>query len=168
MNNQFTVKGWLQDGVDLRFSKDTGKPYAFGQIAYRGRVKEGDVWKPGPTSWFDFTAFGNQAEILAELPTGTQVLLDGRLEMHYWTNEETGARGAKPKITVDDVALPVFSADALDISEDFIAIRRHKGGGKRGKPIPTGIEDYSPNEEPFVFDAAEADHYAHGTGKYRP
>lgn len=147
--NNFEVEGWLQDDVELKFGKDSGKAYSQGTLAYRERVKEGDTWKNGPTSWFAFVAFGHNAEILSALPEGTQVCLSGKVTIDYWEDKETGARRSKPVITVFQLNLPIFTADALDVTEDFISLRRFKGQGKRGGGVPQEVRELVDGEEPF-------------------
>lgn len=149
--NDHTIDGWLQDDFALKFGKDSGTAWGRGTLTYRSRVKnrETDKWENGPSSWFQIVAFGRTAEILAVLPAGQLVRVSGETTIDYWT-DDSDRRHNQTVLTVREVSLPILNPDFVDVSEEYISLRRPKSSGKRGpQPVPTGIEGYVDGEEPF-------------------
>jgi single-strand DNA-binding protein len=87
-----TITGNLTEDPELRFTP-AGAPVANFTVAVTPRVKDGDSWKDGETSFFRCTAWRSLAENLAEsLTKGARVLVQGRLQQRSWETPEGDKR----------------------------------------------------------------------------
>jgi single-strand DNA-binding protein len=86
-----TIVGNLTETPELRFTP-AGAPVANFSVAVTPRVKDGDGWKDGETSFFRCTAWRTLAENLAELAKGTRVLVQGRLTQRSWETADGDKR----------------------------------------------------------------------------
>jgi single-strand DNA-binding protein len=87
-----TINGNLTENPELRFTPN-GAPVANFTVAVTPRVKDGDGWKDGDTSFFRCTAWRTLAENLAEsLSKGARVLVQGRLQQRSWETPEGDKR----------------------------------------------------------------------------
>jgi len=63
------------------------------RVAVTPRVKDGDGWKDGETSFFQVTAWRSLAENVAEsLTKGARVMVYGRLQQRSWETPEGDKR----------------------------------------------------------------------------
>jgi single-strand DNA-binding protein len=86
-----TIVGNLTETPELRFTP-AGAPVANFSVAVTPRVKDGDGWRDGETSFFRCTAWRTLAENLAELAKGTRVMVQGRLQQRSWETAEGDKR----------------------------------------------------------------------------
>ena len=63
-----TITGNLTDAPELRFTPN-GNPVANFRLAVTARVKDGDTWRDGETSFFRINVWRQQAENVAETLT---------------------------------------------------------------------------------------------------
>ena len=95
--NNLTIQGNLVNDVTLGSTQD-GKKYCYGKIAVnQGKDKDG-VDKPA--MFFDFTAFGYDAETLSMVAKkGDSIIISGRLE--ETKSEKDGITYINKKITAN-------------------------------------------------------------------
>jgi single-strand DNA-binding protein len=87
-----TITGNLTEDPELRFTP-AGAPVANFTVAVTPRVKDGDSWKDGETSFFRCTAWRSLAENLAEsLTKGARIMVQGRLQQRSWETPEGDKR----------------------------------------------------------------------------
>jgi single-strand DNA-binding protein len=87
--NVVTLVGRLGQDPELRHA-NSGTPIATFSLAVNHRKRGNEE----PVSWFDVTAFGAQAETIAEyLTKGRQVAVQGYLEQQRW--EKDGQKRSK-------------------------------------------------------------------------
>jgi len=82
-----TVVGNLTGDPELRFTPG-GHAVANFRLAVTPRVREGDQWKDGDTSFFRVNAWRGLAENLTEtLTKGTRVIVTGKLRNRSWETD---------------------------------------------------------------------------------
>ena len=75
-----TITGNLTDDPDLRYTPN-GHPVANFRLAVTARVKDGDGWRDGETSFFRVNVWRQLAEHVAEsLTKGDRAVVIGRLK----------------------------------------------------------------------------------------
>src|SRR5829696_745665 len=95
IDNTATLIGNLTDDPELRFTPN-GAAVANFRLAVTPRVREGDSWKDGETSFFRINVWRQQAENAAEtLQKGTRCIVVGRLRTRSWDRPE----GEKRSVT---------------------------------------------------------------------
>jgi single-strand DNA-binding protein len=96
-----TIVGNLTDAPELRFTP-TGAAVANFTVAVTPRVKDGDAWKDGETSFFRCTAWRSLAEHVAELAKGDRVLVHGSLRQRSWQTED-GQQRSSVEVQAEEV-----------------------------------------------------------------
>jgi single-strand DNA-binding protein len=87
MDTFVTVVGNLTGDPELRFTPN-GVAVANVRLAVTPRVREGDQWKDGETSFFRVNVWRQQAENVAEILTkGTRVIVTGKLRNRSWQTD---------------------------------------------------------------------------------
>jgi single-strand DNA-binding protein len=98
-----SLVGNLTDDPDLRFTPN-GAAVANFRLAVTPRVKDGDTWRDGETSFFRINAWRDLAENATEsLSKGTRVVVLGRLRPRSWETPE-GERRSVVEVEADEVA----------------------------------------------------------------
>ena len=98
------IEGNVGKDPVIKFTK-TGKAFASFSVAVTDRVKEGDDWVDGPTTWFNVTAWNWLAEGVADNVTkGSKVLITGKFKMDEWTDND-GVLRTTPSVTADSVGV---------------------------------------------------------------
>jgi single-strand DNA-binding protein len=100
MADTTTIVGNLTETPELRFTPN-GAPVTNFSVAVTPRVKDGDSWKDGETSFFRCTAWRSLAENLAELAKGTRVIVQGRLQQRSWETD-AGEKRSVVEVQVDE------------------------------------------------------------------
>jgi single-strand DNA-binding protein len=96
-----SITGNLTDDPELRFTPNRA-PVANFTVAVTPRVKDGDGWRDGETSFYGCTAWRSLAENRAEsLTTGARVLVQGRLQQRSWETPE-GERRSVVEVQVEE------------------------------------------------------------------
>jgi single-strand DNA-binding protein len=96
-----TIVGNLTDDPELRFTPN-GAAVANFTVAVTPRVKDGDGWRDGETSFFRCVAWRALAEHLAELAKGDRVLVHGSLRQRSWQTED-GQRRSTVEVQAEEV-----------------------------------------------------------------
>ena len=102
-DNQVMLVGNLTDDPELRFTPN-GAAVANFRLAVTPRVRDGDAWKDGETSFFRVNVWRQQAENVAEsLSKGSRCVVVGRLRTRSWETPE-GEKRSSTEIEADEVA----------------------------------------------------------------
>jgi single-strand DNA-binding protein len=102
MDTFVTVVGNLTGDPELRFTPN-GVAVANFRLAVTPRVREGDQWKDGETSFFRVNVWRQQAENVAEtLTKGTRVIVTGKLRNRSWETPE-GEKRSVTEIEADEL-----------------------------------------------------------------
>ena len=99
-DTHITLTGNLTDDPDLRYTPN-GTEVANFRLAVTARVKDGDTWRDGETSFFRVNVWRQLAEHLAEsLTKGDRAVVIGRLKSRSWeTPRATSARWSRSRPT---------------------------------------------------------------------
>src|SRR5215218_9530510 len=102
-DNTVTLIGNLTDDPELRFSAN-GAAVANFRLAVTPRVRQGDTWTDGETSYFRINCWRQLAEHVTEtLGKGTRAIVIGRLRLRSWETDE-GERRSVVEVEADEVA----------------------------------------------------------------
>jgi single-strand DNA-binding protein len=129
MPDTFTIiTGNLTDDPEIRFTQN-GAAVANLRVAVTARIKDGDTWKDGDTSYFRVTVWRTLAEHAADsLAKGDRVIVTGRLKTRSWETPEGETR-------------TVVELDAEDIGPSLkwaTAKPERATSGKDAKPTASG------------------------------
>jgi len=98
-----TITGNLTDDPDLR-STPNGTAVANFRLAVTARVKDGEGWRDGDTSFFRVNVWRQLAEHVAEsLSKGDRAVVIGRLKSRSWETPE-GDKRSVVEVEADEVA----------------------------------------------------------------
>ena len=98
-----TITGNLTDNPELR-STPNGTEVANFRLAVTARIKDGEGWRDGETSFFRVNVWRQLAEHVAEsLAKGTRVVVLGRLKARSWETPE-GDKRSVIEVEADEVA----------------------------------------------------------------
>ena len=101
-DNQVMLVGNLTDDPELRFTPG-GAAVANFRLAVTPRVREGDSWKDGETSFFRVNVWRQQAENVAEtLQKGARCIVVGRLRTRSWETPE-GEKRSVTEVEADEI-----------------------------------------------------------------
>jgi single stranded DNA-binding protein len=91
-----TITGNLTDDPEVTFT-GSGQAVCNFRLAVTPRVRDGDSWRDGDTSFFRVTAWRQLAEHVGDsLSKGDRVIVQGQLRMRAWeTPRVTSARWSK-------------------------------------------------------------------------
>ena len=122
-DNQVMLVGNLTDDPELRFTPN-GAAVANFRLAVTPRVREGDSWKDGETSFFRINVWRQQAENVAEtLQKGARCIVVGRLRTRSWETPE-GEKRSKIEVEADEIGPSLKFATAK--------VERSSRGGSGG------------------------------------
>ena len=87
-----TITGNLTDDPEVTFTPN-GQAVCNFRLAVTPRVRDGDSWRDGDTSFFRITAWRQLAEHIGDsLSKGDRVLVTGQLRMRAWETPEGDKR----------------------------------------------------------------------------
>jgi single-strand DNA-binding protein len=96
------ICGNLTDAPELRFTPG-GAAVANFRVAVTPRVRDGETWRDGETSFFRVNAWRQLAENATEsLSKGDRVIVVGRLKARSWETPE-GERRSVVEIEADEI-----------------------------------------------------------------
>lgn len=122
-DNQVTLIGNLTEDPELRHTPG-GAAVAGFRLAVTPRVRDGDTWHDGETSFFRCSVWRQQADNLAgSCGKGARVVVVGRLRTRSWETPE-GDKHSVTEIEADEVGLSLKFAQA---SPSKPAAREHAG-----------------------------------------
>jgi single-strand DNA-binding protein len=133
-DTHITITGNLTDDPDLRFTPN-GNPVANFRLAVTARVKDGEGWRDGETSFFRVNVWRQLAEHVAEsLTKGDRAVVIGRLKSRSWETPE-GERRSVVEVEADEVAPSLRWATA---KPERVAngSTKGKGGAEFGDDAP--------------------------------
>jgi single-strand DNA-binding protein len=97
-----TIVGNLVADPELRFTA-SGKAVASLRVAVSERVKDGDQWKDGDSTYWRVSAWDGLAEHIGDsLAKGQRVIVMGRVASRTWETKE-GEKREQMEITADAV-----------------------------------------------------------------
>jgi single-strand DNA-binding protein len=118
-----TITGNLTDNPELKHTPN-GNLVATFRLAVTARIKDGDSWCDGDTSYFRINAWRQLAEHTAEsLTKGDRTVVIGRLKSRSWETPE-GDKRSVVEVEADEVAPSLRGAIAKP--------KRASNGGKGG------------------------------------
>jgi single-strand DNA-binding protein len=124
--NVVTIVGNLTDDPELRFTSQ-GTAVANFRLAVTTRVRDGDSWKDGETSFFRVNVWRQLAENATEtLHKGTRCIVVGRLRMRSWETPDGDKRSAT-EIEADEIGPSLKWATAK-----VERTRKSSAGGSQG------------------------------------
>ncbi len=98
-----TITGNLTDDPELKFIGN-GNAVASFRVAVTARVRDGDTWRDGDTSYFRVTAWRQLAEHVCDsLAKGDRAVVIGRLRSRSWETPE-GDKRTVVEVEADEVA----------------------------------------------------------------
>jgi single-strand DNA-binding protein len=98
-----TITGNLTDDPELRFTPN-GHAVANLRLAVTARVRDGETWRDGDTSYFRVNVWRQLAEHVADsLAKGDRAVVIGRLRSRSWETPE-GERRSVVEVEADEVA----------------------------------------------------------------
>jgi single-strand DNA-binding protein len=96
------ITGNLTDDPEVTFTPGGAAVCNF-RLAVTPRVREGDTWKDGETSFFRITAWRQLAEHVGDsLSKGDRVIVLGQLKARSWETPE-GERRSVVEVTAEEV-----------------------------------------------------------------
>ncbi len=102
-DSHVTLIGNLTDDPELKFTAN-GAAVASFRLAVTPRIRDGEQWKDGDTSFFRINAWRDLAEHLTEsLAKGARVVVVGQLKARSWETPE-GEKRTVVEVTADEVA----------------------------------------------------------------
>ena len=124
-----TITGNLTEDPELRYTPN-GAPVANLRVAVTPRVKDGDAWKDGETSFFQVTAWRSLAENVAEsLTKGARVMVYGTLRQRSWETD-TGERRSVVEVQAEEIGPSLRWATA---KVERTSAKAAAGAGKGGQ-----------------------------------
>ena len=148
-DNQVMLVGNLTDDPELRFTPN-GAAVANFRLAVTPRVREGDSWKDGETSFFRINVWRQQAENVAEtLQKGARCIVVGRLRTRSWETPE-GEKRSVTEVEADEIgpSLKFATAKVERSSRGGSGGGDWNGGGTAGAGASRGGGGGQFNDEP--------------------
>ena len=122
-DNQVMLVGNLTDDHELRFTPN-GAAVANFRLAVTPRIRQGDSWTDGETSFFRINCWRALAENVTEsLSKGTRAVVIGRLRMRSWETD-SGEKRTVVEVEADEVAPSLKWATA-----------KPQRGNREGEPL---------------------------------
>lgn len=122
---QLTIIGNLVDNPELRFTAQ-GKAVANFTVAVSKRVKDGNEWKDGPSSFYRCSLWDSAAENMTEsLTKGTRVIVVGEIAQRSYETQQ-GEKRSVFEVTAQEVGPSLKWATA----------KVERTGGKPAKTKP--------------------------------
>jgi len=110
-DNSVVLVGNLTDDPELRFTP-SGAAVASFRLAVTPRIRQGDQWTDGETSYFRVNAWRALGENVAEsLTKGARAVVIGRLRMRSWETPE-GEKRSAVEVEADEVGASLKFATA--------------------------------------------------------
>jgi single-strand DNA-binding protein len=139
-DNTVTLIGNLTDDPELHFTPN-GAAVANFRLAVTPRIRQGDSWTDGETSFFRINCWRALAENVNEsLSKGTRAIVIGRLRVRSWEPPEGGKRS-------------VIEVEAEEVAPSLkFATAKPQRGNREGEPLVkagAGQGEPSTEEPPF-------------------
>jgi len=135
MFNKVIIVGNLTRDLELRYAP-SGTAIGSTGIASTRKFKGGDGQMKEEVLFVDITAFGRTAEVMNQyLRKGSKVLVEGRLKLESWTDQNGGKR-SKHVVTIENMTM--LDSKGSNPSDG--------GGGYSQQSAPTN--SYAPPSQP--------------------
>ena len=147
------VVGNLGQDPETRYTPSGAMNVRF-SIAVNRRFKDSSGQDQERTNWFRVTAWGRLAETLdgftqrGYLSKGKQVLVEGRIELNEWTDQQ-GEKRASLEVTANELQLLGSRADSEQGGDDDGSRESGGGGGGGGRRQRNDQESESFDDVPF-------------------
>ena len=132
--NKVMILGRLTRDVELRYTP-SGTPVADISVANSRRTggKDGQESRE-ITTYIDVTIWRRQAETAHQyLAKGSEVFIEGRLELESWEDKTTGQKRSKLKVVCENM--------------QFVGAQRHARHAQQAEPAPAPENQAPPQEE---------------------
>ena len=148
-DNSVILVGNLTDDPELRFTPN-GAAVANFRLAVTPRVREGDSWKDGETSFFRINVWRQQAENVAEsLTKGSRAMVIGRLRTRSWETPE-GEKRSVTEVEADEIGPSLkFATAKVERSSRGASGGGGGGGDWAGSPAGASKGGQFNDEPPF-------------------
>lgn len=141
--NKFICIGRLGQDIELRYMPN-GDAVANFSLALSDDYKGKDGSKVDQTFWPRFTAYGKQAELLAQyVKKGDKLYVDSKFTSRKYNDKQTGAEKEVVEFKVSEFELLGVRTNGNN-SQEQAARQRTPGGG----PAPTA-DDFEDGDIPF-------------------
>jgi single-strand DNA-binding protein len=137
-DNTVTLVGNLTDDPELRFTPN-GAAVANFRLAVTPRIRQGDSWTDGETSFFRISCWRALAENVTEsLSKGARVVVIGRLRLRSWETDG-GDKRTVVEVEADEIGPSLRFATAKPQrgtreGESLVKAGAGKGGQVTGDP----------------------------------
>jgi len=145
MYNKIILAGNLTRDIEIRYTQG-GSAIGNTAIATTRKFKSQSGEQKEEVLFVDLTFFGRTAEIANQyLRKGSKVLVDGRLKLDQWTDQQSGAKRSKHSVTVENLQM-------LDSKQDTQAPQQNNQPQTHQAPPsqPTPTQDQSTLQVPEI------------------
>jgi single-strand DNA-binding protein len=128
-----SLVGNLTDDPEVRFTPQGTTVGSF-RLAVTPRVRDGEGWKDGDTSFFRINVWRELAEHTADsLSKGDRALVLGRLKARSWEDKDTGERRSVVEVEAEEVGPSLKWATATPQRANGNAKATADTGASKGK-----------------------------------
>lgn len=100
--NKSTILGNITRDPEIRYAQSGTAVASFG-VAHNHRWKDAQGQAKEDVTFVDVTAFGKQAELIAQyFKKGSRILLSGRLKLDQWDDKQSGQKRSKLVIVLEE------------------------------------------------------------------
>lgn len=101
---QIQIRGNVGNDPELKFSKNN-KPYVTFSVGYTERIKQGDQWTNGNTTWFRVVQFDKAAEAVADfVKKGDAVIVIGEMKQSSY-KDKNGVEKSVLEVLAKDIGV---------------------------------------------------------------
>ena len=137
MKNQVFLEGRIKE-PELRFTAGGHALCQTAMVVEKRKQNEKGEWFTAHEDWFEMKAWNQVAEVLALIPRGETIAIEGRLEQESWENKEGNGKRSKIVVVVESFSIPVKSAKTFAVEGHTMQFHRAKSGTKA---VDNGIEE---------------------------
>ena len=139
MYNKIIIAGHLSKDIELRYTQ-SGSAIANTAVASSQKYKGADGTQKEEVLFVDVTFFGRTAEIVNQyLHKGSKVLIDGRLKLEQWTDQQ-GQKRSKHKVDAESVQM----LDSRDQSNNGQTTPNHRRDPQPQQSAPQPAATHQP------------------------
>ena len=139
MYNKIIIAGHLSKDIELRYTQ-SGSAIANTAVASSRKYKGADGTQKEEVLFVDVTFFGRTAEIVNQyLHKGSKVLIDGRLKLEQWTDQQ-GQKRSKHKVDAESVQM----LDSRDQSNNGQTTANHRRDPQPQQSAPQPAATHQP------------------------
>jgi len=119
MYNKIILAGNLTRDIEIRYTQG-GSAIGNTAIATTRKFKSQTGEQKEEVLFVDLTFFGRTAEIANQyLRKGSKVLVDGRLKLDQWADQQSGAKRSKHSVTVENLQMLDSKQDNQSSQNDY-------------------------------------------------